>query len=72
MPLPTSLACMVSAGLRQRDDMMNILKELLREAVEHTDSELVTGLIGTLCDLYPEEAIEEIRTAYGAASSRSS
>jgi uncharacterized protein YchJ len=58
------LAHMAAAGLRPRAEIMQLLRERLRRAIDLEDYELVTGLVNTLCDLAPTEAYEEIKEAY--------
>src|SRR5260370_22496276 len=60
----TSLVAMVAAGIRNREEIMQRLRQSLGRALDQQDTELVAGLVITLCDLYPEEAFEDIKEAY--------
>jgi hypothetical protein len=62
--LATGIAMLVTAELRPREEIVGLLRELLREAVESEDFELITPLISTLHNVYPEEAYAEIEEAY--------
>jgi hypothetical protein len=60
----SALVAMVAAGIRTRDEIMQLLRQSLRRAIDEQDTELITGLVPTLDDLYPEEAYDEIKEAY--------
>jgi len=59
-----ALVAMVAAGIRTRDEIMQLLRQSMRRAIDEQDIELITGLVPTLDELYPEEAYEEIKEAY--------
>jgi hypothetical protein len=58
------LAAMVAAGIRPRDQIVQRLRRSLSRAIDARDASIVTGLVCTLNDLYPQEASEEIKEAY--------
>ena len=60
----TGLARLVVAGLRGREEIVELLRGLLREAIADEDVDGVQGLLHTLVDLYPEEAYNDIEEAY--------
>jgi hypothetical protein len=62
--LTCGLSRLVVAGLRQREEIVELLRGLLQEAVAGEDFDLITPLVSNLVDLYPEEAYEEIADAY--------
>ena len=62
----SGLALCVVTGTHSRDEIVRLLRDLLREAIEQEDSENTMGLVHTLMELYPEEAYEEIQEAFKA------
>jgi hypothetical protein len=58
------LVRLVRAEVRSRDEIVTILRQLLTEAIENKDIEVITPVINSLIDLYPEEAYDEIKRAY--------
>jgi hypothetical protein len=62
--LASGISMLVTADVRPREEIVELLRELLREAVGNGDFELITPLVHTLHDLYPEEAYPDIEDAY--------
>ncbi|MGF1578558.1 MAG: DUF1186 domain-containing protein [Gemmataceae bacterium] len=58
-----ALVRMVAARFHPRETILPILQQELRTAIELRDTHLATTLVLALCDLYPEEAYEEIKKA---------
>jgi Protein of unknown function (DUF1186)/SEC-C motif len=61
----SALVTMVAAGMRPREEIVELLRKRLRRAIDEQDTDLIYGLVFNLDDLYPEEAYPEIREAYG-------
>ncbi|MBI3410101.1 MAG: DUF1186 domain-containing protein [Planctomycetes bacterium] len=60
----TSLVSIVAAGLRPRDEVVTILRQLLRDAVEGREESLIDALVINLCDLCAADAIDEIKELF--------
>jgi hypothetical protein len=61
--LMSGLAYCVAAGIHSREEIVNLLRGLLRECLAAGTADNVLALISTLIDLYPAEAYEEIKRA---------
>jgi hypothetical protein len=59
-----SLVKMFAAGKHPRDEIVQRLRQSFRRAIDEQDFEIISLLVNTLCDLFPEEAYEEIKEAY--------
>ena len=59
-----ALVVLALQGILKREEVMTYLKNLLIEKGKEKDLEVMDGIINGLTDLYPEEAMEEIKWAY--------
>lgn len=58
------LEVLVFEGILKREKVIKYFKKLLIEKMKEKHYKIITGIINGLTDLYPEEAINEIRIAY--------
>ena len=59
-----ALVVLALQGILKREEVITYLKNLLIKKAKENDLEVMDGIINGLTDLYPEEAIEEIKWAY--------
>ncbi len=60
----TALVKMVGVGVQPREKVVQILREALRAAMDEGDPQLIAFHVAALADLYPEEALEDIKEAF--------
>ncbi len=59
-----ALTILTFEGMLEREKIVEYLKDLLIQKTKEKDYRIVTNIINGLTDLYPEEAIDEIKLAY--------
>ena len=60
----SAMVTLVGCGLASRDEVMRYFLSLFRGRLEHHPSFVWDNLVSSCCDLYPEEAYEDIKNAF--------